>query len=217
MDQVVADLRPFLRDREITDVMAHAGGARRENREVGAALLLELELSALDALANLVIGHFQARARRQRRLILNRFGLVLAEAMQVLGLGRVVAVAIDDHDAFTSWLRVSIRGAVAPGTRSDSISCVNEIELFFDAVETAIDLVKTPVHAVETPGLARDLNLEMADLRHDMPHRGLKPEYARLEVRNIGLQLVDLGHKLVESTPHMPQMLKNDIVGRRSP
>ena len=31
-------------------------------------------------------------------LFLTRFGLLLAEPVQVLGLGRVVAVAIDDHD-----------------------------------------------------------------------------------------------------------------------
>jgi hypothetical protein len=42
MDEVVADLRPFLADREVADVMAHARGARREDREVGAALALNL-------------------------------------------------------------------------------------------------------------------------------------------------------------------------------
>ena len=99
MDEIVADLRPFLAHREIADVVAHAGGARREDREVGAALALELELRALDAGADLVVRHLEAGARRQRRLVLDRLGLVLAETVQVLGLGRVVAVTIDDHDA----------------------------------------------------------------------------------------------------------------------
>ena len=88
---------PFLRHREVADVVAHAGGARREDREVGAALALELELRALDRGPDLVVGHLEAGARRQRRLVLDRLGLVLAEAVQVLGLGRVMAVAIDDH------------------------------------------------------------------------------------------------------------------------
>ena len=43
-DQVVADLRPFEADALVADVMAHAGGARREDGQVGAALALQLEL-----------------------------------------------------------------------------------------------------------------------------------------------------------------------------
>src|SRR5215813_3607340 len=101
MDQVVADLRPFKAHGEVADVVAHAGGARREDREVSAALALELELRALDRGADFVVGHFQAGTRRQRRLILDRLGLILAEAMKILGFGRVMAVAIDDHGAFT--------------------------------------------------------------------------------------------------------------------
>ena len=85
--------------RKIADVVAHARGARGEDREVGAALALELELRALDRRPDLVVGHLQRRPRRHRRLALDRLGLILAEAVQILGLGRVVAVAIDDHDA----------------------------------------------------------------------------------------------------------------------
>lgn len=97
--------------------------------------------------------------------------------------------------------------------RISPISCVNEIETFFDAVETTLDLVETPIHAVEAPGLACNLHLQMADLRHDMSHRGLKPEYARFEVRNIGFELVDLCYKPVDSAPHVAEMLKDNIVG----
>ena len=100
VDQVVADLRPFEADALVADVMPHAGGARREDRQIGAALALQLELVLLDALADFVVGHLQRRARRHRRLVLGvgRRGLLLAEALQVLGLGGVVAVAVDDHD-----------------------------------------------------------------------------------------------------------------------
>jgi hypothetical protein len=49
------------------------------------------------ALADLVVRHLQPGARRHGGLVLHRLGLVLAEAMQVLGLGRVMAVAVDDH------------------------------------------------------------------------------------------------------------------------
>ena len=44
VDQVVADLGPFAADALVADVVAHAGGARREDRQIGAALALELEL-----------------------------------------------------------------------------------------------------------------------------------------------------------------------------
>src|SRR5262245_4399941 len=113
MDQIVADLRPFLADRKITDVMAHAGCARRKDREIGTALALEFELSTRDALADLVIQHLEAGARRQRRLVLDRLGLVLAKTVQVLGFGRVVAVTIDDHDVFTGSLLGGYRSAAA--------------------------------------------------------------------------------------------------------
>ena len=101
VDQVVADLRPFLADREVADVVAHAGGARREDREVGAALALQLELVR----PRCCRGSRRRDILRPARggsadLVLDRLGLVLAEAVQVLGLGRVVAVTIDDHDTF---------------------------------------------------------------------------------------------------------------------
>ncbi len=119
VDQIVADLRPFLAHCEIADVVAHAGGARREDREVGAALALELELCALDAGADLVVRHLEAGARRQRRLVLDRLGLVLAEAVQVLGFGRVVAVTIDDHDTLRRgwWAQAQIGTPENAGAR----------------------------------------------------------------------------------------------------
>ena len=97
-DQVVADLRPFQADAVVADMVAHAGGARREDRDVGAALALQLELGAFHALADFVVADLQRRFRRHRRLVLDRLGLLLAAPVQVFRLGRVVAVAIDNHD-----------------------------------------------------------------------------------------------------------------------
>ena len=55
VDQVVADAGPLRGRRLVAEVMRHAGGARREDGEVGAALALELELRALQALADLIV------------------------------------------------------------------------------------------------------------------------------------------------------------------
>jgi hypothetical protein len=102
--------------------------------------------------------------------------------------------------------------ASAPKISFSAISCGNEIEAFFDTVKAALDLVETSIHSVEAPSLACDLHLQMPDLRHDVSHRGLKSEYARLEVRNIGLELVGLSRKLVDNTPDVAQVLENNIV-----
>jgi hypothetical protein len=59
MDQIVADLRPFEAHALVADVMAHAGSARREDRDIGAALALQLELRAFEAVPDLVVGDFQ--------------------------------------------------------------------------------------------------------------------------------------------------------------
>ena len=56
VDQVVAVLGPVQARRRIADVMRHGRGARREDRHVAAALALELQLRALEALADLVVG-----------------------------------------------------------------------------------------------------------------------------------------------------------------
>lgn len=92
------------------------------------------------------------------------------------------------------------------------MSCRNEIEAFIDAVEASFNLVKTPIHAIEAPSLACDLHLEMADLCHHVTHRGLKSKDTRLEVRDIGFELVNFCHKPVESTSHVTEMFKDQIV-----
>ena len=62
VDQFVADLRPVAAGRPVADVMAHARCARREDRDVAAALPLELELGALQRLADLIVGDVKLTA-----------------------------------------------------------------------------------------------------------------------------------------------------------
>ena len=79
---------------------AHAQGAGREDGQVGAALPLQPELaSARCSRGFFVVGHLQLRPRRHLALVFGfgGLGLLRAKAMQVLGLGGVVAVAVDDH------------------------------------------------------------------------------------------------------------------------
>src|SRR5689334_25206334 len=91
MDQVVADLRPFEAHALVADMVAHAGGARREDGQIGAALALQLELVLLDALADLVVRYLERSAQWRPRLVLSVGcrGLFLAEAVQVLRLGEI--------------------------------------------------------------------------------------------------------------------------------
>src|SRR3984893_9758421 len=99
VNQVVRNLRPFEAHAFVADVMRHAGRARREDGEAGAALALELELGAPDARAQLVVADLDGGWRGLLRRVLDGGDLVLAEIVQLLRLGGVVAVAIDDHDA----------------------------------------------------------------------------------------------------------------------
>ena len=73
-DQVVAHARPFEARRRVADVVRHHARARREDRDVGAALALHLELRAFEARADLVVADRRAtratapwRDRRSRR------------------------------------------------------------------------------------------------------------------------------------------------------
>src|SRR5262249_5557883 len=98
LDHLVAYLRPGQTHVVIADMVAHAHGARGEDGDVGPALALKLELRALEALADLVVGNLQRRLGRLLRRLLDVLDLLLAPSQQVFRLGRVMAVAIDDHD-----------------------------------------------------------------------------------------------------------------------
>src|SRR5262249_60801956 len=81
----------------VADVVAHAHRTRREDGHVGAALPLLLELRALEALADLVVGDAELALRGDVLRILERGDLALAPFFELLGSGGVVSVAIDDH------------------------------------------------------------------------------------------------------------------------
>src|SRR5262249_18805837 len=119
--QLVRDLRPLEADAFVADVVRHAGRARREDRQVGAALALQLELRALDARADLVVADLEARARRLLPRVLDAGDLRFAEIVQLLRLGRVVAVTVDDHGASRDGRELvqtlSKRSCVAPRGR----------------------------------------------------------------------------------------------------
>ena len=103
VDEVVGNRRPLKADRLGADVMRHAAGARREDREIAAAFLLELELR-LDALDQ----HFVADPEIGRGGLAGGIGqpseLLVAEQLERLRLGRVMAVDIDDHGMTAFWL-----------------------------------------------------------------------------------------------------------------
>src|SRR5688572_5784691 len=76
--------------------MRHRRCARREERDVCAALALQLELILLDRLANLVVADTRGRWRRQARILEPR-ELLVAELLMRVRSSRVVAVAVDDQ------------------------------------------------------------------------------------------------------------------------
>ena len=78
-------------------MVGHAGGARRKDRQVAAAFLLELELR-LDGLAQHVVGDAKIGARRAPHRIGEAGQLLVPELVQGLRFGGVVAVDIDDHE-----------------------------------------------------------------------------------------------------------------------
>src|SRR5262249_14190996 len=91
----VAGAGPGFAGRRIAEMVAHAGGARREDREICSALALQFELAVRDRVADLVVGYRRARRRRPARR--GRLDLLAPPAPWPARRGRVVAVAIDDH------------------------------------------------------------------------------------------------------------------------
>ena len=98
MDHLVAHLRPAQAHVVVADVVTHAHGARRKDRQVGAPLALQLELRAFEALADLVVGNLQRRFGRLLGRLFDVVYLLLAPSQEVLRFGRVMSVAVDDHD-----------------------------------------------------------------------------------------------------------------------
>src|SRR5436309_229139 len=99
MDQVVAHLRPVQARGRVADVVPHAGGPRREDRHVGPALALELELGLVDRLPDLISADADGALRAGARGVLQLRDLLLPIGLELLRCRRVVAVTIDDHEA----------------------------------------------------------------------------------------------------------------------
>jgi hypothetical protein len=95
-NEVVAVLGPVGAGSEVADVVRHGGGARREDRDVRTAVALELELR-LHRLAELIVGDAE-RPFAARLPGLEAVDLFVAERLELLGRGREVTVAVDNHD-----------------------------------------------------------------------------------------------------------------------
>ena len=94
--QIVGHARPLDAGRLGADVVRHAGGARREDGQVRAALLLQLELR-LHALYQLLVRDAKLVGRGLAHRIGEAGELLVAEREEGLRLGRVMAVDVDDH------------------------------------------------------------------------------------------------------------------------
>ena len=93
VDQVIGVLDPVAADELVAEVMAHPAGAGREQGEVGTPLALHLELTGLDALADLVVGDVHLAFGGRAHL----GDLRTAVGVHAWRVGRVVAVDVDDH------------------------------------------------------------------------------------------------------------------------
>src|SRR5260370_25574920 len=95
MDQLVAGGGPCFAGRGVAEMMAHASRARREYREIGAALALDPQLTARNRLADFVVAH--AGPWRRRLLVRVRLDLLLAPLLVLRGRRRIMTVTVDDH------------------------------------------------------------------------------------------------------------------------
>jgi hypothetical protein len=98
MDQVIGYPAPVLADGFVTDMVLHGAGDRREDGEVMTPLAHQLQLRALQTVADLVVAELRVGWRGTTRL--ERVDLPAPESLQRRRSGGVVAVAIDDHEGF---------------------------------------------------------------------------------------------------------------------
>src|SRR4051812_27891806 len=100
MDQLIAGRRPCLAGPGIAEVVAHAGGSRREDGEIRAALLLQPQLSIDDAGTDLVV--VDGWARRRSLAFAESCNLLRAPSLVLARRSGVMAVAVNDHGASPS-------------------------------------------------------------------------------------------------------------------
>src|SRR5207237_5086430 len=97
MDQIIAMFRPITARRFVPDVVAHRRSSRREDRDIGTALALKFELSALEAFPNLIVRDFERAFRRDMRRILEHGDLAISVILKWFRRSGVVSVTIDNH------------------------------------------------------------------------------------------------------------------------
>ena len=97
VDQFIADSGPGAADLEITDVVGHETGTRREQGDVAAAFQHQLELVGANSLAEIVVADFQIHRFGHFGRVCDARHLRIAPILQRLGGGGVVAVAVDDQ------------------------------------------------------------------------------------------------------------------------
>src|ERR1700733_9373580 len=85
-------------------MVSHARSARRKDRQVGATLLLQLQLAVDNAGADLVVT--DCRARRRGPAVFVRRDLLLPPGFVLARRRRVVAMAIDDHLPYPNYLAI---------------------------------------------------------------------------------------------------------------
>src|SRR5262249_39584505 len=102
--------------------------ARRKDGEVGAALALELELRAFETFADFVVGNLERCLGGLFCRIFHVIYLLLAPSQQVFRLGRVVAVAIDDHGTVAA-VRIGAHALKAEPKSRPAMNATNRASL----------------------------------------------------------------------------------------
>src|SRR5262245_20845215 len=87
----------MLARRDVADVVRHRRRARREDRDIGAALALEFQLRALQAAPNLIVRNIDGALRSRARGMVERRNLRVTIGLQRFRRGRVVAVTVNHH------------------------------------------------------------------------------------------------------------------------
>src|SRR3979409_1815555 len=117
MDEVVAHAGPVEARPLITDVVRHCRGPRGEDRQIGATLALQFELSVLQAFADLVVTDGDPDRRNSEPRVLQPRDLRVTEFLKVAGRRGVVAVTVNDHGIGTRSRQVEgARGSRAGGS-----------------------------------------------------------------------------------------------------
>src|ERR1017187_3236891 len=132
VDQLVADARPLRTDRLVAEMMPRRRGPRRKYRQVGAALALQFELRFLEAVADLIVADARALQRCRALRACEPAKLRIAKRLQRSRRGRVVAMAVDDHESLSrcsslSSVCMAVRHCVtlALGSRRSRIAAKN--------------------------------------------------------------------------------------------